>query len=233
MGTPIVAALYARVSTRDKGQDPEMQLTELREFAAKRGWQLAGEFVDVGVSGSKDSRPQLDAMMRLAQSRKLDVIAVWKLDRFGRSLRHLVDSLEELKAVGCTFVSLRDNLDLTTPAGRMMFHVIGAMAEFERELIRERVRAGLAHARSKGKKLGRPRVKREGDPDFKVIRQMRDEGRSYGKIADAMGRSKADVYRVATTLGCYAEHPSIASPLFGVRLLDFAPQEERSAPPQE
>src|SRR5215472_4035507 len=126
------AALYARVSTRDKRQNPELQLDELREYAAKRGWLVAGEFVDVGVSGSKDSRPQLDTMMQLAKARKIDVIAVWKLDRFGRSLRHLVDSLEELKAVGCAFVSLRDNLDLSTPAGRMMFHVIGAMAEFER-----------------------------------------------------------------------------------------------------
>src|SRR5215472_7810575 len=93
-------ALYARVSTRDKGQDPEMQLAELREFATKRDWQVAGEFVDIGVSGSKDSRPQLDALMRLAKARKLDVIAVWKLDRFGRSLRHLVDALAELEAVG-------------------------------------------------------------------------------------------------------------------------------------
>src|ERR1035438_4583268 len=105
MLTTINAAVYARVSTRDKGQDPEMQLTELREFVAKRGWQLTGEFVDVGVSGSKDSRPQLDAVMRLAESRKLDVIAVWKLDRFGRSLRHLVDALAELEALGVAFVS--------------------------------------------------------------------------------------------------------------------------------
>src|ERR1035441_8430212 len=201
MEHPMKSALYARVSTRDKGQDPEMPLPELREFAAKRGWQVVGEFVDVGVSGSKDSRPQLDAMMRLAKARKLDIIVVWKLDRFGRSLRHLVDALEELKAVGCDFVSLRDNLDLTTPAGRMMFHVIGAMAEFERELIRERVRAGLAHARSKGQKLGRPKVRREHDPDAKVIRKMRGEGQSYGEIAEALSRSKADIYRVATTVG--------------------------------
>jgi DNA invertase Pin-like site-specific DNA recombinase len=202
------AALYARVSTKDKGQDPEMQLTELREFAAKRGWQVVGEFVDIGVSGSKDSRPQLDAMMRLAKVRKLDVIAVWKLDRFGRSLRHLVDTLAELKAVGVAFVSLRDNLDLTTPAGRMMFHVIGAMAEFERELIRERVKAGLAHARSKGRIGGRPKVKRERDRDAKKIRRMRGEGQSYGEIAEELGRSKADIYRVATTLGCESDSPS-------------------------
>jgi DNA invertase Pin-like site-specific DNA recombinase len=201
-------ALYARVSTKDKGQDPEMQLTELREFAAKRGWQVAGEFVDVGVSGSKDSRPQLDAMMRLAKTRKVDVIAVWKLDRFGRSLRHLVDALAELNAVGCAFVALRDNLDLSTPAGKLMFHVIGAMAEFERELIRERVKAGLAHARSKGQKLGRPRVRRDRDRDAKVIRQMRAEGDSYGEIGEALGRTKSDIYRVCTTLGCEPDRSS-------------------------
>jgi DNA invertase Pin-like site-specific DNA recombinase len=206
-------ALYARVSTKDKGQDPEMQLTELREFAAKRGWQVAGEFVDVGVSGSKDSRPQLDAMMRLAKTRKVDVIAVWKLDRFGRSLRHLVDALAELNAVGCAFVALRDNLDLSTPAGKLMFHVIGAMAEFERELIRERVKAGLAHARSKGQKLGRPRVRRDRDRDAKVIRQMRAEGDSYGEIGEALGRTKSDIYRVCTTLGCAPDRSSTSGPM--------------------
>jgi DNA invertase Pin-like site-specific DNA recombinase len=102
-------------------------------------------------------------------------------------------------------VSLRDNLDLTTPAGRMMFHVIGAMAEFERELIRERVRAGLAHARSKGQKLGRPKIRRDRDKDAKVIGKMRAKGDSYGEIADELGRSKADVFRVATALGCQSE----------------------------
>jgi len=196
------AGLYARVST-NHGQDPELQLTELREYATKRGWEIT-EFVDVGVSGSKDSRPQLDAMMKLAKARKLDVIAVWKLDRFGRSLRHLVDALAELQAVDVKFVSLRDNLDLTTPAGRMMFHVIGAMAEFERELAKERIKAGLTVARSKGTKLGRPKVKRERDADAKRIRQLRGDGQSYAEIADELGRSKTDIYRVCMTLGCSA-----------------------------
>jgi DNA invertase Pin-like site-specific DNA recombinase len=198
------AALYARVSTKDKGQDPEMQLSELREYASKRSWDVVGQFVDVGVSGSKNSRPQLDAMMRLAKSRKIDVIAVWKLDRFGRSLRHLVDALAELNAVGCAFVSLRDSLDLSTPAGRMMFHVIGAMAEFERELIRERVKAGLANAAKHGRYAGRPKAKRERDRDAGAIRRLRDEGQSYGEIATELGRSKSDVYRVCMTLGCSA-----------------------------
>src|SRR6516164_3250251 len=123
-------AIYARVSTKNGNQNPELQLTELRDYARARGWQVIGEFVDVGVSGAKESRPQLDAMMRQAKTRKLDVIAVWKLDRFGRSLRHLVDALAELEATGVAFVSLRDNLDLSTPEGKLMFHVIGAMAEF-------------------------------------------------------------------------------------------------------
>jgi len=196
------AGLYARVST-NHGQDPELQLAELREYAAKRGWEVS-EFVDVGVSGSKASKPQLDAMMRLAKARKLDVIAVWKLDRFGRSLRHLVDALADLEAVGCAFVSLRDNLDLTTPAGRMMFHVIGAMAEFERELAKERIKAGLVVARSKGRTLGRPKAKREKDKDAKTIRKLRNEGQSYGEIATELGRSKSDIYRVCMTLGCAA-----------------------------
>src|SRR5215467_8534550 len=195
-------ALYARVSTRDKGQNPELQLSDLREYASARGWQIIGEFVDEGVSGSKDCRPQLDAMMRLAKARKLDVIAVWKLDRFGRSLRHLVDTLAELEALGVAFVSLSDQIDLSTPAGKLMFHVIGAMAEFERALIQERVRAGLAVARSKGKTLGRPKIRRERDKDAKHIRQLRDEGQSYRDIAEELGRSTMDVHRVAMRLGC-------------------------------
>jgi DNA invertase Pin-like site-specific DNA recombinase len=141
-------------------------------------------------------------MMRQAKARTLDVIAVWKLDRFGRSLRHLVDTLAELEALGVAFVSLRDQIDLSTPAGKLMFHVIGAMAEFERALIQERVRAGLAVAWSKGKTLGRPKVSRDRNNDAKRIRQLRDEGQSYREIAEELGRNTMDVHRVAMTLGC-------------------------------
>src|SRR5947207_10384195 len=150
-------ALYARVSTTDKGQDVEMQLRELREYATKREWQIAGEYVDNGVSGSEDRRPQLDRMMTDAKRRKFDAVVVWKLDRFGRSLRHLVTAISELDAVRVAFVSLRDGFDLTTPSGRLQFHIVGAMAEFERELIRERTRAGISNARAQGKTIGRPR----------------------------------------------------------------------------
>src|SRR5947209_13846520 len=121
------------------------------------GWHVIGEYVD-RASGIKESRPALNRLMTDARRRKFDMIAVWKIDRFGRSLKHLVNALAELEAVGVAFVSLRDNLDLSTPAGRLMFQIIAAMAEFERALIQERVRAGLRNARQRGKRLGRPRV---------------------------------------------------------------------------
>ena len=171
-------ALYARVSTNNHGQDPELQLTELREYAYRRNWVITGEYVDT-VSGSKDSRPQLNRLMAEAHQRKFDAIVVWKIDRFGRSLKHLVTALAELNAYGVAFVSLRDNLDLSTPSGRLMFHVVAAMAEFERELIRERVRAGLADARSKGVRLGR----RKTTVDGASVVQLRTEGCSWAEVA--------------------------------------------------
>ena len=195
-------AIYARVSTKNGNQNPELQLTELRDYARARGWQVIGEFVDVGVSGAKESRPQLDALMKLAKARKIDGIIVWKLDRFGRSLKHLVTALDELEALGVAFISLRDSIDLSTPQGKLMFAVIGAMAEFERGLIRERVMAGLAVARSKGRIGGRPKVRRDRDRDAAKIRQMRGDGESYQQIADQLGRSRADVARVCAALNC-------------------------------
>jgi DNA invertase Pin-like site-specific DNA recombinase len=153
----IRVALYARVSTLNN-QDPEMQLSELREYARHRDLQITEEYIDQGVSGCKESRPALNRLMADACRRRFDAILVWKIDRFGRSLKHLVNSLAELAALGVAFISLRDNLDLSTPSGRLMFQIIGAMAEFERALIQERVRAGLRNARAKGKRLGRPRV---------------------------------------------------------------------------
>jgi DNA invertase Pin-like site-specific DNA recombinase len=158
-------ALYARVSTCN-GQDPEMQLSELREYASRRGWTIAREYVDQGVSGSKESRPQLNQLMTDAHRRKFDAVLAWKIDRFGRSLKHLVNALADLCAYGVAFISFRDNLDLSTPSGRLMFQIIGAMAEFERSLIQERVRAGLRNARAKGKKFGRPRAQVDADRVF-------------------------------------------------------------------
>ena len=121
-------ALYARVSTRD--QNCELQLAELQQYAERRGFEVLGEYVDRGISGSKDSRPQLNRLMAEAHQRKFDAIVVWKIDRFGRSLKHLVTALADLAAYGIAFISLRDNLDLSTPSGRLMFHVVAALAEF-------------------------------------------------------------------------------------------------------
>jgi DNA invertase Pin-like site-specific DNA recombinase len=188
-------ALYARVSTLNN-QDPEMQLSELREYAARRGWQIVEEFTEQGVSGCKESRPALNRLMSDACRRRFDAILVWKIDRFGRSLKHLVNSLAELAALGVAFISLRDNLDLSTPSGRLMFQIIGAMAEFERALIQERVRAGLRNARSKGKKLGRPRVV----VDAPQIASLRAQGRSWSQIRDETGVSKGTAQRALVAL---------------------------------
>jgi len=152
------AALYARCSTYDKGQDPELQLVPLREYCQRRDFTIAGEYVDNGISGCREHRPQLDRLLEAAGKRQVDMVIVWKLDRFGRSLKQLVMALEELSSLGIGFISYQDNIDLTTPQGRLMFHIIGAMAEFERELIRERVKAGIENARRKGKKIGRKAV---------------------------------------------------------------------------
>ena len=160
-----------------------MQLCELREYAARRGWQVADEYID-RASGAKESRPALNRLMADARQRKFDVIAVRKLDRFGRSLRHLVNAIAEFEALGVAFISLRDNLDLGTPAGRLMFQIIGAMAEFERALIQERVRAGLRHARAKGKRLGRPRVV----VDVARIASLRASGASWRAISEKLAR---------------------------------------------
>ncbi len=151
------AALYGRVSTLD--QEPENQLAELRRYVGARGWTSA-EYVDRGVSGAKDRRPALDELLRDARRRRFDVLVVWRLDRLGRNLRHLITLLEELAALGVAFVSLNEGIDATTPAGKLQMHILGAIAEFERGRVQERVRAGLARAKAQGKRLGRPRKKR-------------------------------------------------------------------------
>jgi len=180
-------ALYGRVSTLDKGQDVNLQLNELREYSERRGWEITGEYVDNGVSGAKESRPELNRLMADAKKRKFDAIAVWKLDRFGRSLKHLVMTLADLESLGIAFVSLRDGFDLSTPSGRLMFQIIGAMGEFERNLIRERVKAGMAHARSKGRKLGRTRL----CVDMNAVARRRANGESLRAIARDLGVSPA------------------------------------------
>jgi DNA invertase Pin-like site-specific DNA recombinase len=150
----MTAALYARVSTTD--QTCENQLLELRRYCEARGWRTWHEFVDAGVSGSKDRRPALDELLGHARRRRFDVLVCWRLDRLGRNLRHLVLTLEELRDLGVGFVSLGEGIDLATPAGRLQLHILAALAEFERSRSQERVRAGLARVRAEGRRLGRP-----------------------------------------------------------------------------
>ena len=151
-------AIYARVSTANNGQDPAMQTRELREYADRRGWTVSSEYVDIGISGTKEKRPELDRLMTDAHRRRFDAVVVWKFDRFARSVSHLLRALETFKAQGIEFVSFSEQLDTSTPAGKLVFTVLGAVAELERSLTVERVKAGLRNARAKGKRLGRPRV---------------------------------------------------------------------------
>src|ERR1700675_3330592 len=198
-------AVYSRVST-NHGQDPELQLRELREYCASRGLIIVQEYTDVGYSGSKESRPALNQLMADARRRRFDAVLVWKLDRFGRSLRHLVNALAELEALGLSFISLRDNLDLSTPSGRLMFQIIGAMAEFERSLIQERVKAGIRNARAKGRRLGRPRV----IVDTSRVAALRARGDSWSQIQAELGVSKGTAQRA------FAGLPKIVEQDFGL-----------------
>ena len=154
------AAIYARVSTVD--QEPENQLQELRRYLQARAWEPT-EYVDRGVSGAKDRRPNLDRLLVDARRRRFDVLVCWRLDRLGRNLRHLVALLDDLQSLGIGFVTLGESIDTTTPAGRLQLHVLSTISQFERDRIAERVRAGLARARMQGVKLGRPR--RRIDPE--------------------------------------------------------------------
>lgn len=184
------AAIYARVSTTNHGQDVTLQTRELQQFAAARGWEIAGEYVDAGVSGTKDSRPELNRLIADAHKRRFDVVCVWRFDRFARSVSHLLRALEEFKALGIDFVSFSEQMDTSTPAGKMVFTVLGAVAELERSLIVERVRAGLRNARAKGKTLGRPRVAF----DASRIAVLRASGQPWRAIAKTLGVSVGTVH---------------------------------------
>jgi DNA invertase Pin-like site-specific DNA recombinase len=183
--TPLRVAVYARVSTLGKGQDTEVQFRELRQFSQARGWQNVGEYTDSGVSGSKESRPELNRLLTDARRRKFDCVLVYRYDRFARSLRQLVNALEEFRSLGIDFVSLHEGVDTSTANGRLVFGIFASIAEFERELIRERVKSGLANARAKGKRLGRPRK----IVDATKVGHLRAQGVSWRKIARQMGCS--------------------------------------------
>jgi DNA invertase Pin-like site-specific DNA recombinase len=186
-------ALYARVST--DGQTTDNQLNELREVAARHGWQIVEEFVDHGISGAKgrDKRPAFDRMCKAAVRKEFDLIAAWSVDRLGRSLQHLVTFLSELHAKDVGLYLHQQAVDTTTPAGRALFQMMGVFAEFERSMIQERVKAGLQRAKSQGKRLGRPTVSPKTE---EAIRAARETGMGMLKIAREVGVGVSVVQRV-------------------------------------
>ncbi len=191
------AAIYARVSTRNNGQDPETQLLALRDYARARNLEVVEEYVDVGISGSRSSRPSLGRMLQDARRRKFKVIAVTRLDRLGRSLKQLVMTLDELRERGGGFVSLQEAFDTTTSTGMLLFQVVGAIAEFERSLIRERVVLGLERARKQGKRLGRPTGTKA---NVRNIQKLKGQGLSTRAIAAQLSVSKSTVGRVLSAV---------------------------------
>ena len=176
-------AIYARVSTQD--QDPQMQLRELRAYAKLRTFIIAHEFID-HLSGTTSVRPELSKLWQTARARKIDTVLVWKFDRFARSTKQLIDALEEFRHLGVDFISITEQIDTGSPMGKAMFTVISAIAEFERSLISERVRSGLAKARAQGKILGRPKVSAE---TIKEIKRLRKQGKSLTQTAKQLGVS--------------------------------------------
>lgn len=188
--TPKTVALYARVSTLDKGQDPEVQLTPMREHAARNGWVISAEYVDRGISGAKESRPELNRLMADAQAGAFQIVMVARFDRFARSASHLLRGLETFTAAGISFVSLTEGIDTSTLAGKMVFTVLGAVAEMERGLIAERVKAGMKNAKAKGVKMGAPAALDSVEADRLIA-----AGMSTQDIALELNVSKRTVYR--------------------------------------
>lgn len=201
-------AIYARVSTSD--QNCELQLRELREYCQRRGWDVAGEYIDAGVSGSKRSRPELDRMMRDAQKHVVDCVIVWKLDRFGRSVLHLNEAISNLRSWGVRFICVTQNIDTdqSNPTSNLLLQILAAIAEFEREMIRERVNAGLQSYRAAyaSGKVGKKRCSRSGR-NLPVGRQrrifdrdkaleLREAGKSIREIAKLVGVGAGTIARL-------------------------------------
>lgn len=187
-------ALYARVSTKQHGQDPETQLQPMRDYIRARNFHVFREYVDVGYSGAKERRPQLDRMMHDAKTGKLDAVIVWRFDRFARSVSHLLRALEDFRKWGINFVSLTEAIDTSTAVGKMIFTVLGAVAELERSLIQERVQAGVDRAKREGKKIGRPRVL----VDEERVYELHRAGQSVRAIARTTGIARGTVQAIAT-----------------------------------
>lgn len=184
-------ALYVRVSTIGHGQSVDMQLLDLRKLAEQRGFDIAKEYSDEGHSGSKTSRPALDAMLADARKGRFQTILIWKLDRLGRSTAHLIGLLENFRAWGIELVSFSEGLDFSTTAGKLFYTLLGAFAEFEKDTIRERIRGGLRNARSKGRRPGRvcPDVSAE------QLREALAGGQSYLEVSGRLGISPSTISR--------------------------------------
>lgn len=182
--------LYTRCSTSNKDQRVEVQIEQLKAYCSSRDWKIEHEISDVGFSGGTDKRPGFKKLMILAKTRKIDVIVVTRLDRFFRSMNHMTTTLQELDDIGVAFISLNDQIDLTTASGRLMMHIISAFAEFEKNIIRDRTIAGLEYSRSKGIKLGRPVY-----PKRHLILDLRSKGFSYRDIAKELKCSMGVVSR--------------------------------------
>ena len=190
-------AVYARVSTVNNGQDPSMQTRELREYCKRRRWKIVGQFVD-RASGAKESRPELDKLMRAAHERRFDVLVVWRFDRFARSVSHLLKALETFKSLGIEFVSLSEQVDTSTPAGKMVFTVLGAVAELERALTVERVKAGIRNAIAKGTKIGRPPLRTFSPNEIQQIRKARLKNKvSVRQLAIQFGTTQWMIQKLA------------------------------------
>jgi DNA invertase Pin-like site-specific DNA recombinase len=191
------AVMYLRVSTVD--QTTANQERELREIAERAGWEVVKVYKDQGISGAKgrDKRPAFDALCKAAASREFDVVMAWSVDRLGRSLQHLIAFLGELHATGIDLFLKQQGLDTSTPAGKALFQMMGVFAEFERSMIQERVRAGLARARSEGKRLGRPRI--EPELEKRILAALNKPGRTEGvrKIAERFGVDASTVQRIS------------------------------------
>ncbi len=188
-------AIYARVSTTDQSTDS--QLLDLRRYVADRGWHLHREYTDNGVSGTKDNRPALNQLMDDAKKRRFDVLLVWRFDRFARSTKHLILALEEFRNLGVDFVSYQENIDTSSPLGSAIFTIISAVAQLERDIIAERVKAGLRRAVEAGKQLGRPNGT---SLDVEAIHRLRSEGLSLMRIAKALKTSKSSIARLLKTV---------------------------------
>ena len=182
-------ALYARVSTLN--QDTEVQLMALRTHVEQRGWEIVEEFIDRGVSGAKEKRPALNRLLKAAWAGKIQAVLVWRFDRFARSVKHLMTALEQFRSLHVHFISLQEQFDTSSPIGQALFTIIGAMAQLERDIIRERVKAGLERARAMGVRLGRPPAK--GNPE-EIVR-LKQEGHSIADIARTVGCSRSTVRR--------------------------------------